>query len=236
MNPSFTAYKMLHGVLYSDPATELRGIADSEPTIITDGSVFVFVKRGAVWHNNDVRLRAGMYGCLPHGMLRAEEGTQAIAIRSRAYQGMAMYGGPVERVGRLRYIDGCTDSLLVPPVKKGDPCLNLLHFPRGIDQTMHTHPSVRLGMVHRGHGWCITPWGNVELTEGMIFAIHPSNGRDVDGHPVGSHKFRTDESEMTVIAFHPDSDVGPTDELHPMLSRTIVDGVPATQLPNLWTR
>lgn len=236
MNPSFTAYNFGAGTLYRDPANELNRLVGGDQYLIMEGTAFVFVRKGQVWHNNDVVLRAGMYGCMNYGRLFAEADSEAVVILAKGYNGMRVFGGPVESKGRLRYIDGCTDSLLVPPVKKGDPCLNLLHFPKGIDQTMHTHPSVRLGLVWRGRGECVTPWGDIPLREGMIFAIHPSNGKDYEGHPVGSHKFRTTDSEMSVVAFHPDSDVGPTDELHPMLSRTIVDGVPATELPNLWTR
>ena len=128
-------------------------------------------------------------------------------------------GGPVESWGRLKYIDGCSDSLLIPPVKLGDPCLNLLYFPPGIDQTEHTHPSDRIGCVYAGRGTCVTPEGLIDLEPGVIFRIHAN----------GLHKFRTLKGEpMTVIAYHPDSDIGPTDELHPMRSRTIIVGVSAS--------
>lgn len=63
-----------------------------------------------------------------------------------------MVGGPIEDRGRLRYIDGCTDTLLIPPWRRGEACLNLLHLPPGIEQTMHTHPSDRAGMTVRGAG------------------------------------------------------------------------------------
>ena len=35
------------------------------------------------------------------------------------------------------------DTLLLAPPKLTDPCLNLLHFPPGITQTAHSHPSLR---------------------------------------------------------------------------------------------
>jgi len=41
------------------------------------------------------------------------------------------------------------------------------------------------------------------------------------------HSFFTYEETMDVIAWHPDSDTGPSDEDHPMVNRTIVDGVAA---------
>lgn len=141
-------------------------------------------------------------------------------------------GGPVENKGRLKYIDGCTDSLLISPIKLGDPCLNLLYFPPNIDQTQHTHPSDRIGLVYSGKGECVAatqdgePEKVIPLTPGMIFRIHAE----------GAHKFRTSEhSDMTVIAYHPDSDFGPEDESHPMINRTIVDGVSAAQLHEIQT-
>ena len=41
---------------------------------------------------------------------------------------------------------------------------------------------------------------------------------------------------MDVIAFHPDSDFGPTDIEHPMINRTIVNGVKASELENIRTK
>lgn len=41
---------------------------------------------------------------------------------------------------------------------------------------------------------------------------------------------------MDVIAYHPDSDFGPQDEDHPMVNRTIVDGVSASKLEAIRTK
>lgn len=158
------------------------------------------------------------------------------------YRAVTHIGGPIEAEGRLKYIDGCTDSLLIPPVKLGDPCFNHLHFPSKIDQTPHTHPSHRIGIVAKGNGECITPFGNLPLTQGMIFVIKEWDGKSyakgLDGkeYPTGTHKFKTFDESMDVIAFHPDSDFGPTDIEHPMINRTIVDGVPASQLKGIQTQ
>jgi hypothetical protein len=150
--------------------------------------------------------------------------------------------GPIEKKGRLKYIDGCSDSLLISTIKKGDPCLNHLHFPSGIDQTQHTHPSHRIGIVAKGNGECITPFGNLPLYKNMIFIIREWDGISfsigIDGktYPVGQHAFKTFDDNMDVIAFHPDSDFGATDEDHPMINRTIVDGVSANQLSDIRTK
>jgi hypothetical protein len=36
------------------------------------------------------------------------------------------------------------------------------------------------------------------------------------------HSFHTSEQALRVIAYHPDSDFGPTDESHPMVNKTIL--------------
>ena len=159
------------------------------------------------------------------------------------YSAMTMFGGPLEDEGRLKYIDGCTDSLLIPPVKFGDPCFNHLHFPANIDQTQHTHPSNRIGMVTKGNGECITPFGNLPLFKGMIFIIKEwdgvsfAKGEDGKTYPTGTHAFKTFEKEgMDVVAFHPDNDFGATDEIHPMINRTIVNGVSASKIDSIRTK
>jgi hypothetical protein len=163
------------------------------------------------------------------------QGGRGFIIERIGYEGMFMVGGPVEPDGRLMYIDGCKDSLLIPPVKLGDPCFNALFFPSGIDQTSHTHPSMRVGMVIRGCGVCwyvnekesLTYPESIELKPGMLFIIHEE----------GLHKFQTVGTDgMVVVAWHPDSDFGPQDENHPMINRTIVQGVSARDIPEIQTK
>jgi hypothetical protein len=166
-----------------------------------------------------------MYFCIP-GEGSVEGGGAGVVATRVGFRGLFSIGGPIESAGRLRYIDGCTDSLLVPPVVCGDPCLNALYFPPGIDQTEHTHPTSRVGMVASGSGECVTPDGVFGLAPGLVFVI-PADAR---------HRFRTADDRLVVVAYHPDSDVGPTHESHPMITRTIVDGVPASRLEALHTR
>jgi mannose-6-phosphate isomerase-like protein (cupin superfamily) len=188
------------------------------PGMIPDGPV-----------SYDFRLYAGQWFALP-GMVRVSGGAGIVVAREGGWC-LPLTGGPLERAGRLKYIDGCTDSLLAAPVRRGDPCLNLLYFPAGIDQTAHTHPSDRIGMILSGRGLCVVGQGEhqrqVDLVAGMIFCIHTD----------GLHKFATPYGqEMRVIAYHPDSDFGPTDEAHPMINRTMVDGVSAASLTEIHTQ
>ncbi|OLR26848.1 hypothetical protein BLD50_04920 [Bacillus cereus] len=137
----------------------------------------------------------------------------AVFYERYGYNGTFNIGGPIEERGRLAYIDGCSDSLLIYPARLGDPCLNLLVFPKNINQTMHTHPSVRLGLVVEGKGVCITPEGEINLVAGSVFCLDEMK----------QHCFRTDNNNyMKIVAYHPDSDWGPSDENHPMLNRTLI--------------
>ncbi len=156
-----------------------------------------------------------MYFASPAKTRLEGSGTGAI-ISMAGTRGLFQIGGPIEETGRLRYIDGCSDTLLIAPAMLGDPCLNLLHIPPGTRQTEHTHPSLRVGMVVDGAGVCRTPDGETVLAPGLIFSIRAG----------GRHAFHTAESALRIVTWHPDSDFGPTHDRHPMLNRTLVDGRP----------
>lgn len=123
--------------------------------------------------------------------------------------------GDVEEQGRLTYIDGCSDSILVYPPRLGDPSLNLLYFPKHIEQTFHIHPSIRLGCIISGEGVSdyydsIGKLCQMALTPGTIFCLGENQ----------KHRFRTDNREMRLVVYHPDGDFGPTDHNHSMINRT----------------
>jgi quercetin dioxygenase-like cupin family protein len=178
-----------------------------------DGSHFLFVTSGSGtlrYRNTEFPLETGMYAAVP-GPCEIKGGS-GIAVTRHDHQGFFHLGGPIEEHGRLRYIDGCTDSLLIPPPRLGDPCLNLLHIPAGTRQSRHTHPSHRVGVIVSGSGQCHTPDAKIPLHPGLVFVI-----------PAGAlHSFHTTDEALRVIAYHPESDFGPTDECHPMVNKTIL--------------
>ena len=125
--------------------------------------------------------------------------------------GLLSLSGDIGDWGRQNYIDGCTSTLLISPVMKGEACMNSLYFPEGVEQTQHTHPSIRAGIVSDGEGICKTPVGDIPLQPGNSFFLPPETW----------HSFHTQPGKtLSVVAFHPDSDFGPTHEDHPMLNRT----------------
>ncbi|MBE9138340.1 cupin domain-containing protein [Nodosilinea sp. LEGE 07088] len=166
-----------------------------------------------------------MYFCLPEAGQLKGHNASGLVITCPTYRGMFSLGGPLESAGRLAYINGGTSSLLLPPVIVGDPCLNAMYFPAGVEQTLHTHPSDRLGLVIAGAGIVETPETTAGVGPGDIFWI--SAGQ--------LHRFCTAEHPLTIVVFHPDSEGGFTHRDNPMLRRTLVDGVSAADLPEIQT-
>lgn len=201
---------------------------NESPLVISNNAThFGFVSEGRATIETDFgtyELREMMYFCVPGNF--TVSGGAGVIISRLSFRGVFMLGGPIEEAGRLRYIDGCRDTLLIPPTLKGDPCLNALYFPKSITQTPHTHPSVRVGVVARGRGECVTNDAVYQLKTGSAFVIAPE----------ALHSFNTNDSEMVVIAYHPDSDFGATHEDHPMVNRTMVDGISAAQIDDIRTK
>ena len=174
--------------------------------MVTEGEIVLREGRG------EFRLAAGMFFVCPAECVLEGDTGCALVISRLGYRGLWQIGGPLESEGRLRYIDGCTDTLLASPPRLGDPCLNHLHIPPHTDQSPHTHPSERIGVILRGRGECRTPGGVFPLAPGMGWWI-----------PTGClHAFYTQEEALDVVAWHPDSDFGPTDENHPMRNKTLL--------------
>lgn len=183
--------------------------------IVEDGTHFVFCTHGSVYINGR-EVEENCYACVVGTSLIEGEGAALVASRL-SFKGLSVFGGAVEIKGRLRYIDGCSSTVLIAPPKKGDPCFNFLHIPSSIDQTPHTHPTLRVGYIIEGNGIIKLEKDELPLQEGHFFCL-PADML---------HSFHTTKEHLRIVIYHPDSDVGPSDEEHPMLNRTIVDGIPA---------
>ena len=186
-------------------------VIDDISPITLSGFTFLAVAGGVAMIETGYILCAGMFACLPADTVLHLREARLMLVTLRRFEGIPLVGGPVERTGRLDYIDGCSDTGLIAPLRLGNPCLNFLHFPPGVRQTRHTHPSHRIGLVYRGNGVCIHDNGETPMRAGDVFAL-----------PAWTpHCFHTAEDIMDIIAFHPDSVFGPTDESHQMKNATI---------------
>lgn len=219
--PAFDPFELTtSGLLAEHPDTAVAAWSDAPLEHRGPGTHFGFVSRGDATVRcaaGEFTLRTGMYFATPGDI--TVRGGAGLLIAHRPARGLFHLGGPIEATGRLRYIDGCTDTLLIAPPTRGDPCLSALYFPPHTRQTMHTHPSLRVGVVARGEGTCLLPGASFPLRPGLAFVIAAG----------AEHSFATAAAPLVVVAYHPDSDHGPTHADHPMINRTFIDGVSAAR-------
>jgi quercetin dioxygenase-like cupin family protein len=116
-------------------------------------------------------------------------------------------------MGNLSYMDGGTNTTAINPGRLGDPVINYVHFPAGMKQTLHTHPSHRVGMVLKGRGLVELDNNEFPLQTGDVFFMQRNE----------LHNFMCPYNEDVVLfVFAPDSGTGPTDEVNPLKIRTYV--------------
>jgi quercetin dioxygenase-like cupin family protein len=195
--------------------SKVESLSDGIKTTVPYSTVYGYCAKGEIELPNQWSVKEGeyfSYSSTEEESIYVSDYGSAILFTRLGHMHQNNLGGPIESSGRLCYIDGCSDSLLIYPSRAGDPSLNLLHFPEGISQKFHIHPSIRLGYIAKGSGVCWTRDNVYNLEEGMIFCIEE---REL-------HRFTTSDTEMTVIAYHPDGDWGPTDQSHAMLNRTYI--------------
>src|SRR3989344_4023649 len=108
------------------------------------------------------------------------KGKVSLFVR-HGFIGQTLFLGLAEQVGRLAYVDGCSDSLLVFSPRLGDASLNLLYLPEKTLQTAHSHPTIRLGMVIDGHG--------VAQTQDAEYPLSPGDAFSIAEHEI--HRFKT---------------------------------------------
>lgn len=120
--------------------------------------------------------------------------------------------GKIPQRGAIEYEPGGQETTLVYPDIFGEPTLNFLSMePHFRDQLMHWHDAIRINIVISGEVFCETPsHAPVTCNRGSIIIL-----------PNGAlHRFRTNSTGMKFVAFHPDSEFGPTPKNNPMFNKT----------------
>lgn len=228
MHSMYPAHSRVHTpVKTTKRKTQKFGVpmASDEPdagldiAIPNDGSIYGYVATGTLTVG-DMVIPAGHVFALPQNydkVTRSEDATVWVIAR-HGYRSQVVVTKP-ENKGRLSYIDGCSDTLLVYPTRRGDGSLSLLYFPPNIDQSWHTHPSIRLGYVASGAG--TAHWRDPISGKSMTKPLKAGDSFLLDEHC--SHRFCTAGKEMRILAYHPDGDWGPEDHNHTMLNRTYLN-------------
>jgi len=240
MHNQFSTFINYWGYIGGDETTDIyayeniseNNTAKNSAEIPALGGCFGYVHSGTIFLSigkEIIQVNEGWWFSTAFGAkILASSQVRFVIWQRKGYLGTNSLG-KVEPKGRLGYIDGCMNSVLSGPHKKGLPVLNALYMPTAIHQTMHTHPSLRSGIIIQGDATCNTPkevdsidYSSTKdtdcnvypLVEGAVFIL-PADGW---------HKFRTDltKGTLSLIAYHPDSDFGPDDEDAPMLNRTMV--------------
>lgn len=210
--------------------TQMRAFHHETLSLLNSGTHFGFVWRGSAQlvrsgQSEPLPIAAGMYFSIAESATLQCQNASGLVITQPHYRAQFQLGGPVESIGRFPYIDGGTTSLLIAPMAVGDPCLHALYMPPNVDQTMHHHPSDRIGIIIQGDGQCCDESACYDLSPGTLFIITADQ----------QHRFVTGDCGLDLVVFHPDSDMGFSDRQHPMLSRTLVNNIRATNLPKIQT-
>jgi quercetin dioxygenase-like cupin family protein len=144
-----------------------------------------------------------------------DAGSSAIVINTPGlrYLERRIYTQDEMGIGNLSYMDGGTNNTAINPGRLGDPVINYVHFPAGMYQTLHTHPSHRIGLILRGSGQVeLDNHKMYELNEGEVFFMRRNE----------LHNFITTDDDVLLFVFAPDSGTGPTDEVNPLKIRTYI--------------
>lgn len=180
------------------------------------GMAYVMMKN-ATYKSNDVTIHKKNACICTHGQFTVTCDVDSSAVIVE-YPGLCLLESRYyvqERLdmGNLSYMDGGTNTTAINPGRLGDPVINYVHFPAGMYQTLHTHPSHRVGLIINGNG-------KIELDNNEYFNINEGEVFFMRRNCL--HNFMTDKEPVILFVFAPDSGTGPTDEINPLKVRTYV--------------
>ena len=115
----------------------------------------------------------------------------------------------------LPYINGCSTESLLPPIRLGDPTMQLLHMPAGSsEQEEHIHSTARVVYVLDGYAICVHGLSDNEkriaIKKGDVLLIEK----------MCPHHFVTKKESLICSPLHIWSSVGSIEKNHPMFNGT----------------
>jgi mannose-6-phosphate isomerase-like protein (cupin superfamily) len=115
----------------------------------------------------------------------------------------------------LPYVNGCSTTQLLPPIRKGDPTFQLLRIPpHTSEQAHHIHSTARIVYVYSGRGQSVVGQEGAVKTEPLL----PGYVMVLD--KMVPHHFVTGEEPLVVIPLHIFSSTGLDEHDHPMMNGT----------------
>lgn len=188
---------------------------ESQAFDATKGTYYIMLQN-ASYFSDKVKFENvnGAFAVNTHFSIKCGQGTAVVVefpglklLESRYYTQDKL------NIGNLSYMDGGTNTTAVNPGRLGDPVINYVHFPAGMQQTLHTHPSHRVGMILKGRGLVELDNSEFPLETGDVFFMRRNT----------LHNFMCPcQEDVVLFVFAPDSGTGPTDEVNPLKIRTYV--------------
>lgn len=115
----------------------------------------------------------------------------------------------------LPYVNGCSTEQIFPPIRAGDPTMQLLYIPPyTAEQAHHIHSTVRAVYVLSGKGVSVVGQEGAtatnELVPGAVCVLEK----------MAPHHFETGKEGLRVIPVHVFSSIGGGEYNHPMFNGT----------------
>lgn len=151
------------------------------------------------------------YGCTKRGPCKVNSERVCIVIK-----GYSPPNRTAQILGtNLPYINGCSTESLLPPIRLGDPTMQLLYMPAGSsEQEEHIHSTVRIVYVLDGAATCVYGLGTnrteLDIEKGDVLMLEK----------MCPHHFVTDENSLLCSPMHIWSSVGSVEQNHPMYNGT----------------
>jgi hypothetical protein len=168
-------------------------------------TTYGYVLEGEANFEGEESITAGKYFCRwTKEQTRINYTGKLVLFIRVGFKGQNLIGGPVEESGRLSYIDGSSDTILVYPPRIGDPIFSVVYFPKNTEQTFQMHSSVRMGAIISGGGYiCFdeAEENNVSLTLGDMICFEQNE----------RHRIKTTGNILQMIVYNPQGNWGPQD-------------------------